>query len=222
MYRVMFPPLDNASRRAIVAAGMLLGVIACATDDAAARRDSIVAAAEEAYAASHRASAPPDTADSTARAPAPYTDNNVLARVAQDDRLELQVARVALTKLTSPALRAFAREIADNHSAGESDARRLSQKLKLPEQPAADDTTKQHQQNLVALFNRLGKGLTYDTTYVRHLIDGHTTMLRDLKTMEAKTTNAEVKALLVNVTPEVQRHLNRAREIGRAIMAGRT
>lgn len=207
--------------RVTIPVAILTVAIACATDDAAARRDSIVAAAEEAYAASHRASAQPDTADSTVRAPTPYTDNNALARVAQDDRLELQVARVALTKLSSPALRAFAREIADNHSAGESDARRLSQKLKLPEQPAADDTTKQHQQNLVALFNRLGKGLTYDTTYVRHLIDGHTTMLRDLKTMESKASNAEVKALLVNATPEVQRHLGRAREIGRAIMATR-
>ena len=202
---------------------MLLSILlACATDDAAARRDSIVAAAEEAYAASHRASTPQDTADTTARRPVATTDNNILARVAQDDRLELQVARTALPKLTSPALRAFAREIADNHSAGESDARRLSQRLKIPEQPAATDTTKAHQQNLVALFTRLNKGLTFDTTYVRHLLDGHSTMLRELKTMEAQATHAEVKTLLRNATPEVQRHLARASALGKAIMAGRS
>jgi putative membrane protein len=206
----------------VLAATLLSILLACATDDAAARRDSIVAAAEEAYAASHRASMPPDTADTTTRRPAELTDNNILARVAQDDRLELQVARTALTKLTSPALRAFAREIADNHSAGESDARRLSQRLKIPEQPAATDTTKVHQENLVALFKRLNKGLTFDTTYVRHLLDGHSAMLRDLKIMEAKATHPEVKALLRNATPEVQRHLARASALGKAIMAGRT
>ena len=210
-------PASPSWQRALLALLTATMVAACETDDAAARRDSIVAASEEAYAASHVASAPPDTADSTAQVPVRLTDNNILARVAQDDRLEVQVAGLAIGKITSPALKDFARQIKDNHSAGESDARRLSQKLKLPEKAAASDTTKLHQQNLVALFTRLAKGRTFDTTYVRHLIDGHTTMLRDLKSLEAKATHADVKALLSNATPEVQRHLARAGEIGRAL-----
>lgn len=210
-------PASPSWQRALLALLTATMVAACETDDAATRRDSIVAASEEAYAASHVASAPPDTADSTAQVPVGLTDNNILARVAQDDRLEVQVAGLAIGKITSPALKDFARQIKDNHSAGESDARRLSQKLKLPEKAAASDTTKLHQQNLVALFTRLAKGRTFDTTYVRHLIDGHMTMLRDLKSLEAKATHADVKALLVNATPEVQRHLARAREIGRAL-----
>ena len=193
--------------------------LACATDDAAARRDSVLAQAEADYAASHKASAPPDTTDSTARAPVGLTDNNLLYRVAQNDRLELQVARVAIPKITSPALKDFARQIADNHSAGESDARRLSQKLKTPEMPAPNDTTKVHQQNLVAQFTKLAKGKTLDTSYVRHLVDGHVAMLRELKSMEAKATHPEVKSLLASGAPEVQRHLNRAREIGKALTA---
>ena len=196
-----------------------LFAMACATDDAAAHRDSVLAQAEADYAASHKSTAPPDTTVSTARAPVGLTDNNLLYRVAQNDRLELQVARVAIPKITSPALKDFARQIADNHSAGESDARRLSQKLKTPEMPAANDTTKIHQQNLVAQFTKLAKGKTLDTTYVRHLVVGHVAMLRELKSMEAKATNPEVKSLLVGAVPEVQRHLNRARELGKALMA---
>lgn len=201
---------------AIVAA---VTIVACATDDAAARRDSIIAASEAAYIASHRASAPPDTADTMARGPVALTDANILARIAQDDRLEVQVAGLATAKITSPALKDFARQIRDNHSAGESDARRLSQKLKIPEKPAATDTTKLHQQNLVVLFTRLAKGKTFDTTYVRHLVDGHTTMLREMKVLEAKATHPEVKSLIGSATPEVQRHLARAREIGKALTA---
>jgi putative membrane protein len=207
-----------------LATGSALGLactIGCATDDAAARRDSIVAAADSAYKASHAASAPPDTAAAAAaaRAPAVLTDNNILARVAQDDRLEVQLAGLAIGKITNPALKNFAREIRDNHSAGESDARKLSQSLKIPEQPAATDTTKLHQQNMVAQLTKLPKGLAFDTTYVRHLVDGHTAMLRDIRMMEGKATHAEVKKLLAAAAPEVQRHLNRAREIGRALMA---
>lgn len=221
------PRLPRRCSHPSIAAALALGIACvaagCATDDAAARRDSIVAASEEAYKASHAASAPPDTtaAAAAARAPAPLTDNNILARVAQDDRLEVQVAGIALAKITSPALKSFAREIRDNHSAGESDARKLSQALKVPEQPAATDTTKAHQQNLVAQFTKLPKGTTFDTTYVRHLVDGHSAMLRDIRAMEPKATHAEVKKLLAAAAPEVQRHLNRAREIGRALTAAK-
>jgi putative membrane protein len=221
------PPVPPRLSSARVISGLALGItfsVGCATDDAAARRDSIVAAADSAYKASHAASAPPDTTAkaAAARAPAALTDNNILARVAQDDRLEVQLAGLAIGKITSPALKNFAREIRDNHSAGESDARKLSQSLKVPEQPAATDTTKQHQQNLVTQFTKLPKGLAFDTTYVRHLVDGHTAMLRDIKAMEGKATHAEVKKLLSAAAPEVQRHLNRAREIGRALTAAKT
>lgn len=215
------PGSHSIHRATRVAALLLAFSLACANDDAAARRDSVVAASEEAYAASHRASAPPDTTDSTARAPVGITDNNILARIAQDDRLEVQVAALAIPKITNPALKDFARQIKDNHSAGESDARRLSQRLKIPEKPGVTDTTKQHQQNLVALVNKLAKGTTFDTTYVRHLVDGHVAMLADLKAMEAKATHAEVKTLIAAATPEVQRHLTRAREIGRALTSAK-
>jgi putative membrane protein len=213
-------------RFAVHAAALTLGAVslaACGSDDAAARRDSIVAASEEAYKASHAASAPPETtaAAAASRAPAAMTDNNILARVAQDDRLEVQVAGLAIAKITNPALKDFARQIRDNHSAGESDARKLSQALKVPEQPSATDTTKLHQQNLVAQLTKLPKGLTFDTTYVRHLVDGHSAMLRDVRTMQGRATHAEVKKLLAAATPEVERHLARARAIGKALTAAK-
>jgi putative membrane protein len=195
--------------------------IACASDDAAARRDSIVAASEEAYAASHRASAPPDSTDSTARAPVPLTDNNILARLAQGDRMEVQAAKIAMSKATNPDLRTFARQLADNHSATENDARTLAQRLKLPEKPSADDTTKAHQQKLTAQLTALPKGMTFDTTYVRHLVDGHAAMLADAKAMEGKATHAEVKRLIAAVTPELERHLARARVIGKALTSAK-
>lgn len=217
------PARTATSRRfvlpVVIGAGIVLA--ACAHDDLAERRDSIVAATEEAYAASHRASAPPDTADSSAksRAPTPLTDENILARVAQNDRLEVQVARIAVGKATSPALKAFARQIADNHSAGESDARLLARRLKLTEKPAVTDTTKVQQQHLVARLTALPKGMAFDTAYVRHLVDGHALMIRDTKAMEGTAADADVKRLLGNSLPEVQRHLDRARVIGKALTA---
>lgn len=215
------PPFDSPSRRFVLACVTFLLTVACATDDGAARRDSVVAAAEEAYAASHKASAPVDTADSTSRGPAALTDNNILARLAQGDRVELQAAKIAVSKATSASLRAFARELADNHSAAENDARTLSQRLKIPEQPAATDTTKAHQQKLVAQLNALPKGMAFDTTYVRHVVDAHVATLQEAKAFEGKATHPEVKKLIQGVIPELERHLGRARAIGKALTAAK-
>ena len=206
-------------RLTILLAVASLSGFACASDDAGTRRDSIVAASEEAYAASHKSSAPPDTAASAVRAPVALTDNNILARLAQGDRMELQAAKTAVGKATSPELRTFARQLADNHSAQENDARTLSQRLKIPEQPAANDTTKVHQQAVAAQLTKLGKGATFDTTYVRHVIDGHVAMIKDARAMEGKATHAEVKRLIQGVIPELERHLARARVIGKALTA---
>lgn len=221
MSRPLIVSLPRLTILLAVAAG--LSGSACASDDAATRRDSIVAASEEAYAASHKASAPPDTAAASAvRATVAVTDNNILARLAQGDRMELQAAKIAVTKATSAELRTFARQLADNHSAQENDARTLSQRLKIPEQPAANDTTKAHQQTLAAQLNKLPKGSTFDTTYVRHVVDGHVAMIKEARAMEGKATHAEVKKLVQGVIPELERHLARARVIGKAITSAKS
>jgi putative membrane protein len=218
----MSPTFFGQRSLRLAALAGVLAVAACSNDDAAVRRDSIVAASEEAYALSHKASAPPDTVGSAARAtraPAALTDNNILARLAQDDRMELQVARIAIGKASSAELRAFARQLADNHSAAENDARTLGQRLKIPEKPAADDTTKAHQQNVATQLNALPKGMTFDTTYVRHLVDSHSAMLTEATAMEGKATHPEVKKLVQGAIPELERHLARARAIGKALTA---
>lgn len=200
---------------AIVAA---TAALACgSSDDLAARRDSVLAAAESAYVASHRATLPPDTTDSASTAPAELTDANIIALLAQSDRMEVQAARLAMTKATGPVLRAFARELADNHSAEEADARKLAQRLKITETPAPGDSTKARQEALVARLTALPKGTGFDTMYVRHLIDGHTAMLKDAKAIESKASNAEVKKLVQASIPELERHRARARTILRLL-----
>jgi putative membrane protein len=203
-------------RLALLTACVPIVALACANDDAAAHRDSVVAASEEAYTVSHRATAPRDTTDSTSvRAPVALTDNNILARLAQGDRLEVQAARIAVTKATGPALRTFARQLVDNHSRAENDARTLGQRLKIAESPAASDTTKAYQQKVAARLNALPKGLTFDTAYVRFLVDGHVAMVKDVKAMEAKASHPEVKRLLESTIPELERQLGRARALSK-------
>ena len=210
------PPARPLLRLATIASAIV--ALACGNnDDLAARRDSVLAASESAYVASHRATMPPDTTDSASTAPAELTDGNIIALLAQSDRMEVQAARLAMSKATGPVLRAFARELADNHSAEEADARKLAQRLKITETPAPGDSTKARQEALIARLTALPKGTGFDTMYVRHLVDGHAAMLKDAKAIEGKASNAEVKKLVQASIPELERHRARARTILRLL-----
>ena len=44
-------------------------------------------------------------------------------------------------------------------------------------------------------------------------------MIKDARAMEGKATHAEVKRLIQGVIPELERHLARARVIGKALTA---
>lgn len=213
-------PRPQPSRRPWLLAALVASTVAIAcssNDDLAARRDSILAAADSNYVASHRATMPPDTTDSASAMPAELTDENIIARLAQSDRMEVQAARLAMGKATGPALRAFSRELADNHSAEEADARKLAQRLKITETPAPNDSTKAQQEALITRLTALPKGLGFDTMYVRHLVDGHAAMLREAKAMEGKASNAEVKKLVQASIPELERHRARARTLERLL-----
>lgn len=203
--------------RSSILLSTLLSAAACASHDPASRNDSIVAAGESAYAASHRSVIAESLANVKSSVPAPLTDANILALAGDADRLEIEVARIAVRKATSPAVKLYARQLLDDHGRGEADVRALAQRLNLKEQPPAQDTTKQEAQHLRQRFAALPKGLGFDTAFVHHEIEDHVNDIREAKELEPKATNPELKKLLQDELPELQRHLDRARALSKAL-----
>lgn len=203
---------------ALLVVPLLFGV-ACASHDPAGRNDSIVAAGDSAYAASHRSIIAESLASVKSTAPAVLTDANILALAGDGDRLEIDVARMAVAKATSPAVKLYARQLLDDHGRAEVDVRALGKRLNLKEQPPAQDTTRQELQHLRQRFAKLPKGLAFDTAFVHHEIEDHLNDIKETKELEAKATNPELKKMLQDALPELQRHLDRARALAKSLVS---
>jgi putative membrane protein len=209
------------SVRSLLLLGALLSVAACANHDPASRNDSIVAAGEADYLASHRASLPPDTSAPAAKsaAPAALNDANIAALAGDGNRLEIEVARLAVGKATSAAVKLYARQLIDDHGREDRDLRDLEQRLKLAEKPPAQDTTRKELDHLKARFAALPRGLAFDTAFVNHEVEDHVNDLQETRDLAAKASNAELKKLLTESLSDLQRHLDRARVLSKALVA---
>jgi putative membrane protein len=206
---------------AYLLAGALLLGIACSSHDPASRNDSIVAAGEADYAASHRATMPPDSTPVAAKAVAPVAlnDASIAALAGEGNRLEIEVARIAVGKASSPAVKLYARQLIDDHARTDRDLRDLEKRLNLAEKPPAQDTTKAELDHLKTRFAALPRRLAFDTAFVHREVEDHVNDLQETKALAAKARNAELKKLLTESLSDQQRHLDRARALSKALVA---
>ena len=219
MFRPARAPAHCAAH--LLLAGALLLGTGCLNHDPASRNDSIVAAGEEDYVASHRATIPPDptTVATKAAAPVALNDANIAALAADRNRLEIEVARIGVGRAISPAVKLYARQLLDDHGRTDRDLHDLETRLKLPEKPPPQDTTKAELAHLKARFAALPRGLAFDTAFVNHEAEDHVNDIKETKDLAAKASNPELKKLLVESQSDLQRHLDRARVLSKALVA---
>jgi putative membrane protein len=208
-------------RAATLAVCSALYGAACASHDPASRYDSIIAAGDSDYAASHRASMPDTARSAKGGSPAPLDDANILALAGDGDRLEVEVARIAVGKGTDPGVKTYARQLMDDHWRGDLEVRALAKRLNLKEKPPAQDTTAQELQHLRKRFSAIPKGLAFDTAFVHHEVEDHVNDIKEAKELESKATNPELKKLLHDELPTLQRHLERAQALSKKLGGGK-
>lgn len=204
----------------LLLAGVLLFGAACDNHDPASRNDSIVAAGEADYVASHRATMPPESTVVAAKAapPAALTDAGIAALAGQGYRLDIEVARIAVGKATSPAVKLFARQLLDDHGRNDLDLRTLEKRLNLTETAPARDTTRAAVDHLKARLTALPRGMAFDTAFVNHEVEVNTNDIKATQALVAKTSDAELKKLLTESLSDQQRHLDRARVLAKALV----
>jgi putative membrane protein len=204
----------------ILAGALLLGT-ACANHDPASRNDSIVAAGEADYAASHRTIMPPEPAVLAAKAAPPTLDDAGIATLAgESNRREIEIARIAVGKATSGAVKLWARQMIDDHGRNDRDLRDLEKRLDLTEKPSAQSTAnKADLDRLKARFAALPKGLAFDTAFVHYEEADHVDEIKETTDLAAKARNADLKKLLTESLVDLERHRDRARILSRLLIA---
>ena len=144
------------------------------------------------------------------------TDENILARAGEAAREEMQLARLASSRVRSKSVKAFALELMEDHGRADRAIKELERQLDVTEEPPANDTSAQHLEHLVDRFNRV-PAKAFDTAFVNHAIADHEFDIAETRALAARAKRKEIRQLLEESIPDLRHHLSRAKELKAAL-----
>lgn len=189
--------------------------VACAKDSAnqtAKASDTTAATATTPQAGASATAAAPHAAVANP-AISSWTDSNIVAVLEQGDKNEVQLAKLAESKAIIPGVKEFATMLVTDHSKGEREVRSMEAKTKLKAKPAAGDTTAKTGEDLVKKFTAMPKGKDWDSTFVQHEYEDHQQDIADTKAMQNQAKDPQLKQLLGDELPVLQKHLDAAEKL---------
>ena len=142
-----------------------------------------------------------------------WTDSNIVARLEAGDKTEVQLGQLAESKAIIPGVTDFAKMLVTDHSQSERDVRSRAAMTKLGAKPASDDTTAREGEELLKKFAAMPKGTDWDSTFVQHEFDEHQRDIADTKAMQNQAKDPQLKQLLGNELPVLQKHLDAAQKL---------
>lgn len=157
-------------------------------------------------------------AESTAAAANPdtthLTDANILAKEEGGDSAEVALAGYMRSHAASAGVKSYATMLVDDHGKGLSQTKALASKVKITPQAPAGDTTAQETAHTMSLLQSL-HGAALDSTFVNHEITDHEHDIAEAHQMASEAQNAQVKSLVQQSIPELQKHLDRAQQLAK-------
>lgn len=192
-----------------------LALLAVVAASACGKKDEQPATDTAAAAATTPAPAP------AAAAPAAPNDAQIAHIAVTANSIDSAAGAEAKTKAKAAAVKDFGRMMERDHGAVNKQAVALATKLKVT--PEDNETSRSLQQGAdQAKGNLQGKtGADYDKAYIDHEVEYHQAVLDALdKTLIPNAQNAELKALLTQVRPNVAAHLEKAKQIQGTLQGG--
>ncbi len=158
-------------------------------------------------------------AGATAAATSPALGDPQIAHVAvTSNSIDSAAGADARSKARNAQVREFAQQMVRDHGAVNKQAVALATKLNVT--PADNDVSRQLQQGADQARSTLSgqTGAGFDRAYIDHEVQYHQQVLDALdNTLIPGAQNAELKALLQQVRPNVAAHLERAKSIQRSL-----
>lgn len=144
-----------------------------------------------------------------------WTDAQILAFAEAASRGEIEQGRLAETKATIPAVKAFARQMVTDHRAMLKEVQAFATKQTItPDSTKGDvaDLMKDGRDGLNDLTTKAASA-DWDANYLDKQIGAHKAVLEKLQDAEKATTNAPLKELLNKAVGKVQSHLTKAQDV---------
>jgi putative membrane protein len=128
---------------------------------------------------------------------------------------EVREAELAARKATTPAVKAFARQVAADHRTMGTQLKALATKLNVTADTADDDVrdvVKKANDDIKDLTDKKA-GIDWDEQYIDNQINDHKDVLDKLQDEAKTTTDPDLRAALEKATGKVQEHLTKAQDL---------
>ena len=152
------------------------------------------------------------TSAMTPAAPA-LTDANIVALLDGANATDSSAGSVAAAKATSAEVKSFGRDMMRDHHALRVAGQNLAKKLNVTPQMPAGDNSAAAASAWQDSLNAMPRGAAWDKAYINHEVTYHEAVLTTAQAGLAAAQNAELKALIEKAAPNVQAHLEHAKQI---------
>jgi putative membrane protein len=158
-------------------------------------------------------SARTETADAGTSGAGQLSDGNIVALLDEANMADSASGAYAVGKATNAEVKAFARLMMGEHHALRAQGQQLAKRLNVTPAPPADDPLKPAAASEMAALRAAPKGAQFDRTYIEQEIGIHKAVLDLAEKAHGAAQNEELKKLIEQAKPVIEKHLDRAEEI---------
>lgn len=156
----------------------------------------------------------PSPAESTATPAPTLSDANIAAIVVAANTADIDNGKQGQTRARDAQVKAFARQMINDHGASNQQASALATKLGLTPEDNATSTGIRTQQDSIRAAIKGLSGSAFDKAYVDNEVAYHQTVLHTIdQALIPDAQSAELKQLLTNTRPIISAHLDHAKQL---------
>jgi len=146
------------------------------------------------------------------------TDSQIVGIVLAADQIDIDYAKLAMSKAKDQRVKDFAQQMITDHSAVSKSVNDLAAKLNVsPEESETSKSLKAQAQEITEKLQGL-EGKEFETAYIDNEVTYHQAVINATKTVLIPSAqNAEVKSALQGATPLFEGHLQHAQRVQSAI-----
>ena len=141
-----------------------------------------------------------------------HSDRKFVEDAAKGDMAEVELAKIAEERASSPQVKQFAQKIEHDHSQAMEKVRQLAQ-AKGVTMPAGPKWGDKHEASKLQKLS----GRKFDQAYMDYMVKDHKKDVKDFKKEAQKAKDPQVKALAQQTTPTLEQHLQLAESADAAV-----
>ena len=161
----------------------------------------------------------PSPRPDTSAAAGKLTDANIAALLDEANAADSSAGALAVTKVTSPDVKRFAKLMMLEHHSLRLQGQQLVKKLQITPAPPADDPVAPLAEQETSALKSTPKGPQFDRTYIDQEVAVHRAVKDLLEKSKTAAQNDQLKDLIGKAQPVIQKHLDQAEQLQKQLSA---